>query len=284
MRNFHQHTHQEKFLTEILRTPIFFSFPFLSNIRGVVLGALSCFRFYAKGAEDPGIQTGQNCYVLLGSSGFLYKSLKTIIRPLVPSRKHSQENARMKKKNIWRYLNQIFLQEVLIKRWERAIYQLGLLFLKPPEHAIEGRRRAPTWRDCCRQVSDTYKSPQVSNPETPYGWEACCIQKTGKTPCKHVLNDVSQSLNHDSFHIMIQSNYVPTTVVEDSQLNEILSWGKYKCLSFGMISSTKIWSCEQGDHQGYIRLTPLLFHFGEVDLLSRTTSNKQQKRFITSNF
>lgn len=110
------------------------------------------------------------------------------------------------------------------------------------------------------------------------------FKKTGKTPCKHVLNDVSQSLNHDSFHIMIQSNYVPTTVVEDSQLNEIISWGKYKCLSFGMISSTKIWSCEQGDHQGYIRLTPLLFHFGEVDLLSRTTSNKQQKRFITSNF
>ena len=57
-----------------------------------------------KGAEEPGIQTDQNCYVLLGSSGFIYKSLKTIIRPLVPSRKHSQENARMKKKtseDIW---------------------------------------------------------------------------------------------------------------------------------------------------------------------------------------
>ena len=119
---------QEKFLTEIMRTPIFFSFPFLSNIRGVVLGALHVSDSMPKGAEDPGIQTDQNCYVLLGSSGFIYKSLKTIIRPLVPSRKHSQENARMIKRNIWRYLNQIFLQEVLIKRWERAIYQLGLLF------------------------------------------------------------------------------------------------------------------------------------------------------------
>lgn len=106
----------------------FFSFPFLSNIRGVVLGALHVSDSMPKGAEDPGIQTDQNCYVLLGSSGFIYKSLKTIIRPLVPSRKHSQENARMIKRNIWRYLNQIFLQEVLIKRWERAIYQLGLLF------------------------------------------------------------------------------------------------------------------------------------------------------------
>lgn len=79
---------------------IFFSFPFLSNIRGVVLGALHVSDSMPKGAEDPGIQTDQNCYVLLGSSGFIYKSLKTIIRPLVPSRKHSQENARIKKKHL----------------------------------------------------------------------------------------------------------------------------------------------------------------------------------------
>ena len=197
-----QHTRDE-FLTEHPSLP--------ANIRGALLGPLpSCFRFHAKGAEDPGIQTDQSCYLLLGSSGLIYKSSRSKLLDLPSLQENIGKkcpNARKSSKHLWTKSS----CKVLAKRWGRAIYQPGLLFLKPPEHAGEGHRLVPTWRDCCRQVSGIYKSPQVLNLETSYGWEAYCIQKNWKDSMLTCSQSSASKAQHYNFHLMIhQSKYVPT--------------------------------------------------------------------------